>query len=237
MFLTVPCTTAWEEECTALCYCWVLGEGGGRRGKRRGREAEKEEEEEREGEKQEEEEREGEEEEEEEEGEEGDEGERGGERYQVNLMVHLYSTAPPHPPSTPPTPTPLLHVPHSSSLQHPPLFLPLLVVTPVCASCFPEEDGSSPDSFFSSVFRSLPGDAQTLMSTVHRPNTCEPLCVCRGGGREEEEREEGGGTCMSICVHLCRHTLSEIAMVYSDTLWYTMVCDILWYTVIYCGIL
>ena len=228
------------------CTVLLLGPGGGGReegeeeregGKRRGREAEKEEEEEREGEKQEEEEREGEEEEEEEEGEEGDEGERGGERYQVNLMVHLYSTAPPHPPSTPPTPTPLLHVPHSSSLQHPPLFLPLLVVTPVCASCFPEEDGSSPDSFFSSVFRSLPGDAQTLMSTVHRPNTCEPLCVCRGGGREEEEREEGGGTCMSICVHLCRHTLSEIAMVYSDTLWYTMVCDILWYTVIYCGIL
>ena len=68
-------------------------------------------------------------------------------------------------------------------------------MTPVCVSCFPEDDGSSPDSFFSSVFRSLPGDAQTLMSTVHRPNTCETLCVCvcvgGEGEREEGERKEG----------------------------------------------
>ena len=109
------------------CTVLLLGPGGGRReegeeeregGKRRGREAEKEEEEEREGEKQEEEEREG---EEEEEGEEGDEGERGGERYQVNLMVHLYSTAPPLTPST----TPTLHPSHTHPFTScPPLILP-----------------------------------------------------------------------------------------------------------------
>jgi len=123
-----------------------------------------------------------------------------------SLSLLSLSPSPPYPshlPTPPPLPSPYIFTPRAPSPSpsshpspvppptHSPLFLPLLVVTPAVEPSTLSEDVPSPISFLSSELLSLPGDAQTRMSTVHRPSTTKSLCVCvcvclcageRGGG-------------------------------------------------------